>query len=271
MPITRVTLALAALADSVHIASVGAALAARLGVTLDAMLFEDRKLLQLAEQQLLQRVRWPSGDAGTLTAAELEEELKAHESAMRLALAAAARETGIACSIRVVADIPGEQPLPLTGGIAVVSAHGLMGHRRDLVRRLLGHVTGLLLLPQNHRQMRHPAVLVERAPRPEFLSLALELARRIGTGSPTEIIVVDTAGREIERETRRLLFELGVGERTHVVSLAAVPQRADRLPAPVDSLIVPGSDLSSEVDGLDPLLDRNRWPVLLLREGTGGS
>ena len=110
MPITRLTLALAASADSIHIAAIGATLAARLGVTLEAMLFEDRKLLQLAEQQILQRVRWPSGDVETLTASDLAAELQAHESAMRSALHAAAREAGITCSIRIVADVPGDQP-----------------------------------------------------------------------------------------------------------------------------------------------------------------
>ena len=270
MPITRVTLALASLADSLHMASVGAALAARLGVALEAMLFEDRKLLELAGQQLLQRVRWPSGDAGTLTVAELEAELRTHEAAMRLALDAAARKAGVACSIRIVADVSEEQPLPVAGGIAVVSEHGLLGHRRDLVRRLLGHVTGLLLLPHDHRPMRRPGVLIEHAPRPEFLSLALELARRIGADHPTEIFVAGTAGSQVERETRQVLTELGAGEGTHVVSLAGVPGWAERLPTPIDSLIVSGAELPTETQGIEALLDRKRWPVLLLlREDTG--
>lgn len=266
MPITRLTLALASSADSVHIAAVGATLAARLGVTLEAMLFEDSKLLQLAEQHLLQRVRWPSGDAETLTPADLVAELRAHESAMRSALDVAAREAGITCSIRIVADVPGDQPLPETGEIAIVSEHGLLGHRRDLVRRLLGHVTGLLLLPQNHRPMRRPAVLVERAPRAEFLSLALEFARRIGPDHPIEIIVIGAAGPQVEHETRRLLSELGAGERTHVVDLSGASLWADRLPTMIDSLIVSGSELPAGAPALDMLLDRPRWPVLLLRE-----
>lgn len=269
MPITQVTIALAALADSAQIAAVGAALAARLGVALEAMLFEDRKLLQLAERRFLQRVRWPGGVAEPLTAAELETEFQAHRAAMRLALEAAAREAGIACSIRIVADAPGDQALPRAGGIAVVSEHGLMGHRRDLVRRLLGHVTGLLLLPSDHPPMCRPAVLVESAPRPEFLALALELARRIGTDHPVEIIVAGTAGPQVEGETRRLLVELGAGQRTHLVSLAGIPGWADRLPTPVDGLIVSGAGLSTGPQALDPLLDRNRWPVLLLRNGAG--
>lgn len=269
MPITQVTIALAAVADPAPIAAVGASLAVRLGVALEAMLFEDRKLMQLAERQLLPRIRWPGGVAEPLTAAELETEFQTHRTAMRLALEAAAREAGIVCSIRIVADSPGGPPLPVAGGIAVVSEHGLMGHRRDLVRRLLGHVTGLLLLPSDHQPMRRPAVLVESAPRPEFLALALDLARRIGAGHRTEIIVAGPAGPQVERETRRLLVELGAGERTHLVSLAGIPGWADRLPAPVDSLIVSGTDLSVGPQGLDPLLDRNRWPVLLLRNGAG--
>ncbi len=268
MAITQVTIALAAVADSARIAAVGAALAARLGVALEAMLFEDRKLLQLAEQRLLQRVRWPGGGAETLTAAELETEFLAHRTAMRRALEAAAREVGIDCAIRIVADAPGEPPLPRAGGIAVVSEHGLMGHRRDLVRRLLGHVTGLLLLPTDHQPMRRPAVLVEHAPRAEFLTLALELAWRIDAGHPTEVIVAGSADPRVEGETRRLLVELGAGERAHVLSLVGVPGWSDRLPEPVDSLIVPGADLATAPWDLDPILDRGRRPVLLLRAGT---
>jgi hypothetical protein len=267
MPITQVTIALSALADPAQVASAGAALAVRLGVALEAMLFEDRRLLQLAEQRLLQRVRWPGGGAETLTAAELESEFLIHRSAMRVALEAAAREAGIDCAIRIVADLPGEQALPVAGGIAVVSEHGLMGHRRDLVRRLLGHVTGLLLLPSNHQPMRRPAVLLESAPRPEFLALALELARRIDAGHPTEIIVAGTAGPQVEAETRRLLVELGVGERTHLLSLAGLPGWSDRLPEPVDSLIVSSSDPANAPGELDPIPDRGRRPVLVLRAG----
>ncbi|MBL8702035.1 MAG: hypothetical protein JNK67_26870 [Alphaproteobacteria bacterium] len=262
MAFTRLTLTFAAASASMDLAAIGAALAARLGVDVQAMVFVERTLLRLAELQQLRRVRLPSGESEAVSPAELALEFELQGERLRAAVEAAAREAGIAWSFESVADEAAETEVPFAGVIAMASANGLLGHRRDLVRRLFRRVHGLILLPASGGVIRRSAILVPERPAGRFLDDALEFARRVRGELPVDVLAAEGA----DAEARLALDRHGMVGLIHPlptpVDLSTLPTR---LPAAIDSLIVAAADFPEHDSPLGRLLEGVHRPVLLLR------
>lgn len=269
MAITRLMLTLSIAPPSPRLAEAGAALAAQLGAALEAMLFEDRRLLRLADAQLVRRVRWPSGEGEAPSSDELAAEFRLHESRLRLAVASAARAAGIASSFRIVGDEPFEAPLPALGDIVVVAQDGWLGHRRDRLLRLLDRAHAVLLLPSTAPRIHAAAIVVGPASSRAYLESALEFADRVGHGRDVDVVAVGASGSEAEEVARRLFAQSARSPRLHRLgALAQLPAWSESGAAPAGALVISAEDLPPGHESIESLLERTRRPLLLLREMT---
>lgn len=265
MAVTKITLTLTTAPAATPLATVGAMLAARLGAALEAVLFEDRQLLRLAESRLLWRVRMPSGEREAPSAADLADELRLHTEQLRRAVAAAARAAGIDASFQVLDEPADDMPLPIAGEIVVVSQDGLLGHRRALVRRLLRDAAGLLLLPTTPVRLGRAAVLLGPAAGKSFVAAAMDVARRLGADAIVDVVAL-AAGADAGD------VPAGVPPQSRVHHLAQLdPLEAwpDALPHAIDMLIMSSADLPQSPPALDALLEDPRRPLLVLRDRHG--
>jgi hypothetical protein len=274
-PLTRLTLTFSAAPSAARLATIGASLAAQLGVELDAMLFEDSTLLRLAESRLLRRVRVPSGESEAPSAIDLAREMQLHEARLRHAVVTAARSAGIASSFRVVPDDRSEAPFAACGEVVIVSQDGLLGHRHDVVRRLLGRVTGLLMLPSAPELMPAPlsraAVLVGTTPRAAFLAAAFDFARRVNRGREVDLVSSDAGGEMALQAARAALAGSAMDLRLHrLAATALLEPGSETLPSVIDALIMSMADLPRDDGAIEAMLSRLRRPLLLVRDDASG-
>lgn len=262
MAISRLTLTFTAASSSVELASVGAALAARLGVGIQGMVFLERNLLRLAELRQLPRIRMPSGESEAVGPAELAMELHLQGERLRAAVGAAAQKAGIAWSFESVVDEAAEIDPTATGAIVLATTNGLLGHRRDLVRRLFRQVHGLMLLPASTAMIRRPAVLIRERDAGQFIDDAVEFARRIRADRPIDVLLSDAVDAGVIDRLERWPTPLRIRRLPPSGDLEAL---GAQLPAKVDSLIIATAALPEHESPIGRLLEASHRPVLLLR------
>jgi hypothetical protein len=203
--------------------------------------------------------------------------MQLHEARLRRAVVAAARSAGIASSFRVVSDELTDAPLAACGEIVVVSQDGLLGHRHDVVRQLLGRVTGLLMLPSEPGRVQAPlsraAVLVGASPRAAFLAPALDFARRVNRGHEVDLVSRDPGAELAMQAARAALAGTELGLRLHrLAATAEMDAGLDMLPSMIDAFIMSAADLPRDEGAIEAMLLRLRRPLLLVRdEGPGAA
>jgi len=272
--IRRILVALDASADSTAALEAAVALAARLEAELTGLFVEDIEVVHAAGLPYAREIRVFRAAPHSVSADELEAQLRARARAIERALARSAGAADVRFHFRSVRGRVDVEVLAATGEADLVVL-GRAGHsplaRRHLgstARALLDRGSRPVLLLGRRVRLREPvfAIYDGSAAARRALSLAGELAR--GGGAPLQVMVAAETGARagaLEEEARQALSGIGVRvevRRASTTDLAGLARMACEGGAGV---LVAAAAFPGGVGGMPEALEEVGCPLLLVR------
>lgn len=245
-----------------------AGLAARLGASLAGLLIEDERLLRAAALPLSGYVSGLPG-AASFDARSLESELRALTARTRAALAAAARQAGVAWTLDVLRGDPAAQIAQATGPGDLV----VVGPEADAPGRALRAGAALrvaaertarsVLLTRQGSEIHRPLVVTEAGS--PLNARVISAAARLAADRLAEIDVLSIGAAAADQALVGLLAEHGIRARLRRVDVPTARRLAETARLLGSDLMVLAADLSLAGEAPRALLDCAECEILVIR------